>query len=233
MIILVRTVQPYFSIPPEPRYEVMPGASLNLTCVAVGSPMPNVSWRKGHYDINSVGEPSTHIGRNVLKLDDIRESVNYTCIAHSKLGTIEAHTQIIVQSLPRPPTNVRISDVLATSIRLSWSYDIGAENIIYFVIQYKPKNINQELSEISGITTYFYTITSLTPFTEYEFYVVAVNAIGRGPSSTPVYVMTGSSGKINCKLIILYLIKFCFNMLKKDQVVYKVSQIFVRCSIKS
>lgn len=97
--------------------------------------------------------------------------------------------------IPPEPTNVRISDVTPTSVRLSWSYDIGAENIVYFVIQYKPKNANQDYSEISGITTFFYIVGSLTPYTEYEFYVVAVNAIGRGSPSAPAFVTTGETSK--------------------------------------
>ena len=191
LYVRTRVVPPYFSIPPEKQYEVMPGSSLNVTCVAVGSPMPFVTWKRGMTELTSAD--NMPIGKNVLKLEDIRESGNYTCIAHSKLGNIEAITQVIVQSLPRPPTNVRISDVTPTSVRLSWSYDIGAENIVYFVIQYKPKNANQELSEISGITTFFYIVGSLTPYTEYEFYVVAVNAIGRGQASTPAFVTTGET----------------------------------------
>ncbi|UYV73143.1 PTPRD [Cordylochernes scorpioides] len=178
LYVRVRRVPPYFSIPPEPIYEVMPGAHLNITCVAVGSPMPYVKWRKGAVDMTP--EHSIPIGKNVLLLDNIQESANYTCIASSKLGNIEALAQITVRALPRSPTNVRISDVTATSIRLSWSYDIGSENILYYVIQYKPKQANQEYSEISGITTTYYTVRDLSPYTEYEFYVIAMNTIGRG-----------------------------------------------------
>ncbi|RWS19142.1 Tyrosine-protein phosphatase Lar-like protein, partial [Leptotrombidium deliense] len=57
------------------------------------------------------------------------------------------------------------------------------------------KNSNQEYFEISGITTYFYTVSKLTPYTEYEFNVIAVNSIGRGTQSVPVYVTTGETGE--------------------------------------
>ncbi|KAG8188904.1 hypothetical protein JTE90_014959 [Oedothorax gibbosus] len=191
LFVRVRRVPPYFSIRPENLYEVMPGSSLNITCVAVGSPMPFVKWRKGLLDITP--DHTIPIGRNVLVLTDISESANYTCIAASKLGTLDTTAQVVVQALPRPPTNVRISDVTATSVRLSWSYDIGSENIIYYVIQYKPKQANQEYSEISGITTMFYTVRDLSPYTEYEFYVIAVNGIGRGSPSTPVMATTGET----------------------------------------
>lgn len=187
-----RVVPPYFSIPPEPVYEIMPGSHINLTCVAVGSPMPYVSWKKGHVEVPTL-EAAIPVGRNVLRLEDIRESANYTCIASSKLGNIEAHTQVVVKSLPRPPTNARISDITPTSVRLAWNYDINPENIIYFVIQYKPKTANQEYSEISGVTTFFYIVSGLTPYTEFEFFVIAVNAIGRGSPSSPVTIITGDN----------------------------------------
>lgn len=49
LYVKVRRVQPQFSRPPEPLNEVMLGANLTLTCVAVGSPMPYVKWRKGKF----------------------------------------------------------------------------------------------------------------------------------------------------------------------------------------
>ncbi|KAG8191089.1 hypothetical protein JTE90_008401 [Oedothorax gibbosus] len=193
LYVRVRRVPPYFSIPPEKVYEVMPGANLNLTCVAVGSPMPYVKWKRNMMDLTP--EHDVPIGKNVLQLLDIRESFNYTCVAASKLGSIETVAQVVVQgrALPRSPTRVQISDVTASSVRISWSYDVGAENIIYYVIQYKPKQTNQDYSELSGINTMFYTVRDLTPYTEYEFYIIAVNAIGRGSPSQPALVTTGET----------------------------------------
>lgn len=52
----------------------------------------------------------------------------------------------------------------------------------------------QAFSEISGISTMFYGVRPLSPYTEYEFYVVAVNNFGRGPPSEPVTCTTGETG---------------------------------------
>lgn len=187
-----RIVAPYFSIPPEKVYEVMPGNNVNLTCVAAGSPVPFVSWKKGNIELNN--KDNLPIGKNVLTLTDVQESDNYTCMATSKHGFKEAVAQVIVRSLPRAPTNVLVSDVTPTSIRISWTYELVPENIVYFIIQYKPKSATQ-FQEISGITTSFYIINSLTPYTEYEFYIIAVNSIGRGQPSTPLSVTTGETSK--------------------------------------
>lgn len=74
----------------------MLGTSLNLSCVAVGSPMPQVKWRKEPATDLTLDD-SIPIGRNVLFLSDIRHSANYTCIAKSDLGVINVTTQIKVQ----------------------------------------------------------------------------------------------------------------------------------------
>ena len=94
-VLSVRRVPPQFSIPPEAYYEVMSGSDLNLTCVAVGSPMPYVKWRKGSQDV--LPEVTPPIGKNVLQLTGIQESANYTCVAASKLGIIEKSTLVRVQ----------------------------------------------------------------------------------------------------------------------------------------
>ncbi|KOC68734.1 Tyrosine-protein phosphatase Lar [Habropoda laboriosa] len=187
----VRRVAPTFSIPPPAVSEVMLGASLSLNCVAVGAPMPFVKWRK---------EPATDltpeidipIGKNVLMLTDVQESANYTCTAASDLGIIQATSTVKVQSLPSAPENVQVSDITATSVKLTWSYK-GSDLLQYYVIQHKPKHANQAFAEISGITTMYYHVRSLSPYTDYEFYVIAVNGIGRGPPSTPVTVTTGET----------------------------------------
>lgn len=51
LYVKVRRVSPQFSRQPERQYEVPMGGNLSLTCVAVGSPMPYVKWRKGEWAI--------------------------------------------------------------------------------------------------------------------------------------------------------------------------------------
>lgn len=99
-----------------------------------------------------------------------------------------------ISALPGPPTNVKVSEITATSVRLTWSYN-GPEDLQYYVIQFKPKYANQAFSEISGIITMYYSVRNLSPYTEYEMYVIAVNNIGRGPPSAPAIVTTGETGK--------------------------------------
>ncbi|XP_043282785.1 tyrosine-protein phosphatase Lar isoform X3 [Venturia canescens] len=191
LYVRVRRVAPTFSILPPAVSQVTLGDSLNLTCVAVGSPMPFVKWRKEPAtDLTS--ESNIPIGKNILMLTDIQESANYTCIASSEIRVIETVSMVKVQSLPLAPENIEVLEITAETVKLMWSYK-GSDEIQYYVIHYKPKQANQAPTEISGITTMFYYVRNLSPYTEYEMYVTAVNAIGRGPQSLPVIVTTGET----------------------------------------
>ncbi|XP_038967384.1 receptor-type tyrosine-protein phosphatase delta isoform X37 [Rattus norvegicus] len=182
----VRRVPPRFSIPPT-NHEIMPGGSVNITCVAVGSPMPYVKWMLGAEDLTP--EDDMPIGRNVLELNDVRQSANYTCVAMSTLGVIEAVAQITVKALPKPPGTPVVTESTATSITLTW--DSGnPEPVSYYIIQHKPKNSEEPYKEIDGIATTRYSVAGLSPYSDYEFRVVAVNNIGRGPASEPVLTQT-------------------------------------------
>ncbi|XP_072540059.1 protein tyrosine phosphatase receptor type Fa isoform X8 [Salminus brasiliensis] len=186
LYVRVRRVPPRFSIPPT-NHEVMPGGSLNLTCVAVGAPMPYVKWMTG--DVELTKEEEMPIGRNVLELTNIRQSANYTCVAISSLGMIETTAQITVKALPRPPTSLIVTETTATSVTLTW--DSGnPEPVSYYVIQYRAKNSDNGFQEVDGVASTRYSIGGLSPYSEYEFRVMAVNNIGRGPPSGTVETRT-------------------------------------------
>ncbi|XP_034065260.1 receptor-type tyrosine-protein phosphatase F isoform X12 [Gymnodraco acuticeps] len=187
LYVRVRRVPPRFSIPPT-NQEVMPGGSVNLTCVAVGSPMPYVKWKTGETDITK--EEDMPMGRNVLEVINILVSANYTCVAISPLGMIEATAQVTVKALPKPPASLIVTETTATSVTLTW--DSGnPEPVSYYMIQYKAKSSENGFQEVEGVATTRYSIGGLSPYSEYEFRVMAVNNIGRGPPSDPVETRTG------------------------------------------
>uniref|UniRef100_A0A3P9AVV3 Receptor-type tyrosine-protein phosphatase S n=1 Tax=Maylandia zebra TaxID=106582 RepID=A0A3P9AVV3_9CICH len=186
LYVRVRRVPPRFSIPPTDN-EIMPGGSVNITCVAVGSPMPYVKWMMGAEDLTP--EDDMPIGRNVLELTDVRQSANYTCVAMSTLGVIEAAAQITVKALPKAPGIPVVEERTATSITLAW--DSGnPEPISYYIIQHKSKYSDELYKEIDGVATTRYSVGGLSPYSDYEFRVVAVNNIGQGPPSESIEAKT-------------------------------------------
>jgi netrin-G3 ligand len=181
LYVRVRRVPPHFSIPPE-NVEVMPGDDVNITCSAVGSPMPYVKWRLG--DVELTPEDDIPIGRNILMLTDVRQTANYTCVAASELDNIEAVAQVKVKSLPKPPSRLTLSEVTATSVKLSWQPSTPSSStsdqqqhvVESYIIQYKRKYTpGTTYIEIADITGMEYTVRGLTAYTVYEFRVVAVN----------------------------------------------------------
>ncbi|XP_035490711.2 receptor-type tyrosine-protein phosphatase S-like isoform X2 [Scophthalmus maximus] len=183
----LRRVPPRFSILPS-NHEIMPGGSVNITCVAVGSPMPYVKWMLGTEDLTP--EDEMPIGRNVLELNGVRESANYTCVAMSSLGIIEATAQVLVKTLPKPPGTPIVTETTATSVTITW--DSGnPDPVSYYIIQYRAKGPDSKYETVDSITTTRYSIGGLYPNTEYEIRVSAFNSIGQGPPSTRVDARTG------------------------------------------
>ncbi|KAK1790815.1 hypothetical protein P4O66_014669 [Electrophorus voltai] len=208
LYVRVRRVPPRFTILPS-SHEIMPGGSVNITCVAVGSPMPYVKWMLNAEDLTP--EDEMPVGRNVLELNGVRESANYTCVAMSSLGIIEAVAQVIVKCrqdpsaepvvwlaidramrapLPRAPGTPIVTETTATSVTITW--DSGnPDPVSYYIIQYRAKSPDSKFETVDGITTTRYSIGGLYPNTEYEIRVSAFNTIGQGPSSNKVEARTG------------------------------------------
>lgn len=57
--------------------------------------MPFVKWRLQDEDLTP--ENDLPVGKSILSLNDIRTSANYTCVASSSLGVIEANAVVKVQ----------------------------------------------------------------------------------------------------------------------------------------
>ncbi|XP_021500251.1 receptor-type tyrosine-protein phosphatase F isoform X12 [Meriones unguiculatus] len=187
LYVRVRRVAPRFSIPPISQ-EVMPGGSVNLTCVAVGAPMPYVKWMMGAEELTK--EDEMPVGRNVLELSNVVRSANYTCVAISSLGMIEATAQVTVKALPKPPIDLVVTETTATSVTLTW--DSGnTEPVSFYGIQYRAAGTDSPFQEVDGVASTRYSIGGLSPFSEYAFRVLAVNSIGRGPPSEAVRARTG------------------------------------------
>ena len=104
-------------------------------------------------------------------------------------------THCTLTALPKPPTSLVISEVTATSIKLTWASG-NVDPISSYIIQYKRKfPVGDPYAIIENIRHRMYTIIGLDPHTQYEFRVVAVNHIGRGIPSNPVDVTTGEQGE--------------------------------------
>lgn len=83
-----------------------------------------------------------------------------------------------------------VTENTATSITITW--DSGnPDPVSYYVIEYKSKSQDGPYQIKEDITTTRYSIGGLSPNSEYEIWVSAVNSIGQGPPSESVVTRTG------------------------------------------
>ena len=83
-------------------------------------------------------------------------------------------------ALPKAPGTPVVTENTATSITITW--DSGnPDPVSYYVIEYKSKSQDGPYQIKEDITTTRYSIGGLSPNSEYEIWVSAVNSIGQGP----------------------------------------------------
>ncbi|XP_062573479.1 receptor-type tyrosine-protein phosphatase F-like isoform X2 [Saccostrea cucullata] len=182
LYIRVRGVPPIFTLPPK-RVEVDPNGSVNLTCVAVGSPMPHVMWRDGATEL---GKPV--IGKNVLQLKNVTESKNYTCVASSYLGNIEHIGEVIIKVEPR---NIFAEVTGPNTIDVSWDPPSQTKNVVtkYFVY-YNDTYLKQESHLVVQGTETKCQLEELTPDTVYTIKVSAISNKGEGAATRIIQAKT-------------------------------------------
>uniref|UniRef100_A0A8R1DI26 protein-tyrosine-phosphatase n=1 Tax=Caenorhabditis japonica TaxID=281687 RepID=A0A8R1DI26_CAEJA len=190
LYVKVRRVPPYFSYKLERQYVVGVGGNINLTCVAVGYPMPRVFWKKT--DQMLLEDPATApIGKNVLKLTSVESTENFTCVAVSALGNIEATTMVIAKELPPAPVNIVVSSVTSESVVISWKPPKYNEAINKYIVKYRLK-YSKGGKTVETLDTSL-LLDKLVPFQTYEFTVQSVGPVGVGLESLLVEAQTKPS----------------------------------------
>lgn len=103
---------------------------------------------------------------------------------------LELFSFCALPALPKPPGTPVVTETTATSITITW--DSGnPEPVLHYNIQYRAKTPDSKFDVMELITTTRYSIGGLSPNTEYEIRVSAINTIGQGPASEPVEARTG------------------------------------------
>ncbi|XP_070559759.1 contactin-5-like isoform X2 [Ptychodera flava] len=119
----------------------------------------------------------------------LRQGGVYTCLAMTTVDEVSRSANVIVEGPPGPPAGVIASDVTANSCQLRWSK--GSENnspIKSYTIEsrtnYEPEWV-VERANIPPSDGLSVSLNSLSPWSDYEFRVIATNDIGSGKPSHP------------------------------------------------
>ncbi|ESO06781.1 hypothetical protein HELRODRAFT_98742 [Helobdella robusta] len=194
LYVKTRRVPPHFTLMNR-TYHVNMGANLNVTCNAVGSPLPKVRWRQG--DIDLTPDNKVTGGRSVLVLTDIRQSGTYKCIASSELGNIEHDIDVHIEEPSGAPQNFTATGFNNNpkSVKLQWNAPSkdhrNGEIIVYEVMYHLANNPTIEWRPYNT-TNDSYIFDSLKPNTEYNFQTRAYTKEGPGPWSNQLLFKTAS-----------------------------------------
>ncbi|XP_059391994.1 contactin-1a-like [Carassius carassius] len=186
--------------------DISVGQSTRMQCAASHDPSLDLSfiWSldthlidferdREHYehkmDVNQDGTSSSEL---LISNTQLRHAGRYSCTAQTPVDNITASAQLLVRGPPGPPVGVRVDEVMTSSVRVTWSH--GTDNlspISKYSVQYRDVRAQQDWRDASTSpvdvegSADMVSVVNLTPWTEYEFRVIATNTLGTGPPSDP------------------------------------------------
>ncbi|CAL4082334.1 unnamed protein product [Meganyctiphanes norvegica] len=196
MEILVRE-PPKIQPRPQQQYHGKMGDDVVLQCGGVGTPPPEVNWRRR--DGQNLPRDRTVIEGGNLTIKNLRKADHafYECVVSNEIATLVTATQLLVEgTTPHPPYNIS-SEVTAFSVKLSWQpgYPGGNNWEQEYTIWYRvlgTKTWSQIDIKQQGSTEV--TVYKLLPDTTYEFQVQGKNELGDGMFSDTITATTLGSG---------------------------------------
>uniref|UniRef100_A0A8C1XTK8 Contactin 1 n=1 Tax=Cyprinus carpio TaxID=7962 RepID=A0A8C1XTK8_CYPCA len=145
-----------------------------------------------HYEHKMDGQAGTSSSELLISNTQLRHAGRYSCTAQTPVDNVTASAELVVRGPPGPPGGVRVEEVTTNRVRVIWSH--GTDNlspISKYTIQYRDVREQQEWREASTSpvnvegNAEMASVINLTPWTEYEFRVIATNTLGTGPPSDP------------------------------------------------
>ncbi|XP_077585794.1 neurofascin isoform X2 [Stigmatopora nigra] len=169
---------------------VIRGSDIRLECEVKADATTTVTttWEKNKITVTLGWRISLDQSNLVITNVNRGDAGIYTCVIKSELEQISASARLMVMDYPEPPTKLELSDPYERSVRLSWvPGDSNFSPITEYLVQYddddwlpgKWKNLSTYPGSLNSV------ILHLTPFTYYEFRVMAINEIGPSRPSRP------------------------------------------------
>ncbi|KAM6973745.1 contactin-5 [Aplochiton taeniatus] len=183
------------------RVEVTVGESVVLSCKATHDPSLDVAfqWLLNHKAINfqQEGGHFEFIQTQSSSVDLMIRSIllkhagSFGCRAQTSADTVFAEAELLVRGPPGPPGVVIVEEITDTTATLSWSRGVDNHSPIstYHLQARSPfslgwQTVRTDPDPVTGDMESAMAVT-LNPWVEYEFRVVASNAIGTGDPSAP------------------------------------------------
>uniref|UniRef100_A0A671RTN3 Contactin-1a-like n=1 Tax=Sinocyclocheilus anshuiensis TaxID=1608454 RepID=A0A671RTN3_9TELE len=176
--------------------DVSVGKSARMECATSHDPTLDLTfvWSLDAHviDFDRDREHYEHKMVNSLLISNtqLRHAGHYSCTAQTPVDNVTASAELVVRGPPGPPGGVRVDEVMTSSVRVTWSH--GTDNlspISKYSVQYRDVREQQDWRDTSTLNVEgnaeMSSVINLTPWTEYEFRVIATNTLGTGPPSDP------------------------------------------------
>uniref|UniRef100_A0A673L2A6 Contactin 1 n=1 Tax=Sinocyclocheilus rhinocerous TaxID=307959 RepID=A0A673L2A6_9TELE len=182
--------------------DISVGESTRMECAASHDPTLDLTfiWSldahaidfdqdREHYERKMAGTSSSEL---LISNTQLRHAGRYSCTAQTPVDNVTVSAELVVRGPPGPPGGVRVDEVMTSSVRVTWSH--GTDNlspISKYSVQYRDERAQQDWRDASTSpvnvegNAEMASVINLTPWTEYEFRVIATNTLGTGPPSDP------------------------------------------------
>uniref|UniRef100_A0A7N6ATF7 Contactin-5 n=1 Tax=Anabas testudineus TaxID=64144 RepID=A0A7N6ATF7_ANATE len=182
------------------RVEVTVGESVVLSCKATHDTSLDVAFQwffnqkpinfqqdGGHFEYIQTSSTVDLMIRSIL----LKHAGKYGCRAQTSADTVFTEAELLVRGPPGPPGVVIVEEITDTTATLSWTRGLDNHSPIstYNVQARSPfslgwQTVKTDPDPVTGDMESAIAV-ELNPWVEYEFRVVATNAIGTGDPSAP------------------------------------------------
>uniref|UniRef100_A0A3Q3JDF2 Titin n=1 Tax=Monopterus albus TaxID=43700 RepID=A0A3Q3JDF2_MONAL len=176
-------------------FSVKAGEDLKIDVPFKGRPHPEVSWKKDGQMLKQTTRVSVLTSKTSSKIvikDATKEDVGkYEITLTNSVGTKTAEMSVIILDKPGPPSNIKVDEVSADFISLSWdppTYDGGCQ-INNYVVEKRDTTTTTWQIVSATIARTSIKVSHLTQGTEYQFRVAAENRYGKSPAIDSVAII--------------------------------------------
>ncbi|KAI6661534.1 Down syndrome cell adhesion molecule [Oopsacas minuta] len=176
---------------------------VTILCEASGQKPLTFTWYNVSDSVSSLTSNSeiaieNFSGSSELTIQSVTRKFTgiYQCAVSNIAGTASEQMLLLVQEKPFPPESY-ISEAQAESVTISWSIPFnGNSPITQVIFEMEVDGSYHQNDTVSGDFT-MHTITSLIPYTDYEFRVRVENIIGVSSPSSPLMIRTLSAPPVS------------------------------------
>lgn len=187
------TVEPIINLLFD-TYSVKAGDDLKIDVPFKGRPQPEVSWKKDGQVLKQTTRVNVLTSKTSSKIvikDATKDDTGkYEIMLTNSVGTKSAVIAVIILDKPGPPSNIKVDEVSADFICLSWdppTYDGGCQ-INNYVVEKRDTTTTAWQIVSATVARTSIKVTRLTQGTEYQFRIASENRYGKSSAidSVPV-----------------------------------------------